>query len=389
MGAGTGARAYAGTLVRRAGDIRYEYDAQGRVVLRQQKHLSSRPSTWRYAWDAEDRLAEVQTPDGARWRYRYDGLGRRIAKERLGADGSTPVARVDFAWDASTLVEHVGHGGRAMVWDCEPTSGRVVGQTERALLRNAPQQWIDQQFYAVVTDIVGTPTELVDQDGNLAWRTRSTLWGLRTGQAAGDADTVLRFPGQHFDAETGLHYNYHRYYDPHIGRYLSADPLGLAAGPDPHAYVANPLHRIDPLGLAPCSPTGTAPGFIVHPNGETDDNRPYRRPDKELVFSGHGGIRVGDTSTVAIPPGTHLHFYVPHSRKFSDARANHVEFYGDLAPVESFGPGQEVPNYYLTPPRRLRVIGTPVTVTRPTRLSQLLRPNQGNVHWAACREEFW
>jgi RHS repeat-associated protein len=59
----------------------------------------------------------------------------------------------------------------------------------------------------------------------------------------------LRFQGQYFDHETGLHYNRFRYYDPEIGRYLSKDPIGFAGGLNLHAYVANPTQGIDPLGL--------------------------------------------------------------------------------------------------------------------------------------------
>jgi RHS repeat-associated protein len=64
--------------------------------------------------------------------------------------------------------------------------------------------------------------------------------------------TPLRFPGQYADPETGLNYNFHRHYDPEAGRYASADPLGLAAGPNPHRYVHNPWELIDPLGLMGC-----------------------------------------------------------------------------------------------------------------------------------------
>ena len=56
--------------------------------------------------------------------------------------------------------------------------------------------------------------------------------------------------GQYFDAETGLHYNYHRYYDPKIGRYLTPDPIGLAGGINPFVYAnLNPINLIDPYGL--------------------------------------------------------------------------------------------------------------------------------------------
>jgi RHS repeat-associated protein len=246
-----GARTYTGTLIRSAGNTRYEHDDQGRMVLRQRKRLTHKTETWRYFWDAEDRLVGAQTPDGTRWRYRYDPLGRRISKQRLVPDGSV-VERVEFTWDGAMLAEQVrfeadAGPARATVWDYEPGGFRPLSQRERLL--RAPQEWVDEQFYAIVTDLVGTPTELVNDQGGIAWFQRTSLWGETLDRRHTAADTPLRFPGQYYDSETGLHYNFFRYYDPAIGRYASPDPLGLVAGPNNHAYVENPQEWLDPLGL--------------------------------------------------------------------------------------------------------------------------------------------
>ncbi|MGP3971504.1 putative T7SS-secreted protein, partial [Streptomyces sp. 6N223] len=103
--AATGPRAYTGTRLVRAGRMRYEHDAAGRVTLRQKTRLSRKPDTWHYTWDAEDRLTTVITPDGTHWRYLYDPLGRRIAKQRLAPDGHTIAEQTDFTWDGTTLIE--------------------------------------------------------------------------------------------------------------------------------------------------------------------------------------------------------------------------------------------------------------------------------------------
>ncbi|WP_314174313.1 putative T7SS-secreted protein [Streptomyces winkii] len=254
-----GERAYSGTKLLTAGSVRYEYDDAGRVVLRQKSRLSKKPDTWRYTWDGEDRLTSVTTPDGVRWRYLYDPLGRRIAKQRLGdggegADGQQVLEQVDFAWDGTTLVEQTTTAPNlpdpvTLTWDHDGL--RPLTQTER-ITNETTQAEIDSRFFAIATDLVGAPTELLDETGGIAWRTRSTLWGTTTWNADATAYTPLRFPGQYADPETGLHYNFHRHYDPTTARYLSQDPLGLDPSPNPATYVHNPHTWADPLGLAGC-----------------------------------------------------------------------------------------------------------------------------------------
>jgi RHS repeat-associated protein len=267
-GAGTmpdaeGDREYTGTLVRRAGTIRYEYDAQGRIVLRQQQRAAGRPRTWRYVWDSDDRLVAVVTPDRQHWRYRYDPLGRRVSKQRLGRDGTTVEAETRFVWDANTLAEQhyrepPGTGEptaeHTIVFDWEPDGIRPLAQRERrSPWRDAPQDAVDERFFAIVTDLAGTPTALVDPAGTVVWRLHTTLWGVDLTGAADHDGTPLRFPGQYHDSETDLNYNFYRHYDPVAARYASSDPVGLLASTDPHSYVRNPVEFIDPLGLAPCA----------------------------------------------------------------------------------------------------------------------------------------
>ncbi|MFG2788747.1 DUF6531 domain-containing protein [Streptomyces sp. NPDC048419] len=250
----TGRRTYEGTQITRAGSVRYEHDDAGRIVLRQKVRLSRKPDTWRYSWDAEDRLTSVITPDGTRWRYLYDPLGRRVAKQRLATDGESVLEETTFTWDGHTLCEQISATqdqahATVLTWDHDGT--RPLAQTERIVDVRAPQEEIDQRFFAIVTDLVGTPTELVGESGDIAWRTRATLWGITAWNVDATAYTPLRFPGQYYDPETGLHYNYFRTYDPETARYLTADPLGLAPAPNPVAYVPNPHSWIDPLGLTP------------------------------------------------------------------------------------------------------------------------------------------
>ncbi|QES22098.1 RHS repeat-associated core domain-containing protein [Streptomyces venezuelae] len=251
-----GARVYTGTRITRAGRTRYEHDAQGRVVLRQKTRLSRKPESWHYGWDAEDRLVSVVTPEGTRWHYLYDAFGRRIAKRRLAPDGLSVAEETTFTWDGDTLCEQTTRVADspetvALTWDHDGTT--PLTQVERRLL---DQEEIDRRFFAVVTDLVGTPRELVDEQGDVTWRTRTTLWGATTWNRSATAYTPLRFPGQYFDPESGLHYNRHRHYDPDSGRYMSPDPLGLAPAPNAVTYVDDPTTSIDPLGLEMCPHRG-------------------------------------------------------------------------------------------------------------------------------------
>jgi RHS repeat-associated protein len=96
---------------------------------------------------------------------------------------------------------------------------------------------------------MGRPVMLTDEEQNVVWEAEPLPFGeTRVGEGA-TVENNLRFPGQYFDQETGLHYNYHRYYDPTTGRYLRPDPIGLAGGINPYLYAGNnPANFADPKG---------------------------------------------------------------------------------------------------------------------------------------------
>lgn len=271
-----GDRVHDGTLIRSAGRTAYEHDAQGRVVAMTRRTLSGQRRRWTYTWDADDRLVEARTPEGT-WRYVYDPLGRRVAKQRLAEDGAVTAA-TRFAWDGTRLAEQVATGpdGRveALTWDWAPGTYRATAQTRRSWAADAPQEHVDAAFHAIVTDLVGTPTELVTPEGRVAWHTTTSLWGRRIAAGEGDVDCPLRFPGQYHDEETGLAYNLHRYYDPDTAGFTSPDPLGLAPSPNHHAYVDNPLIASDPLGLAPYTPGSAGDPLALPPASREPPNLP-------------------------------------------------------------------------------------------------------------------
>ncbi|MCP3675369.1 MAG: hypothetical protein GY829_12965, partial [Gammaproteobacteria bacterium] len=101
------------------------------------------------------------------------------------------------------------------------------------------------------TDHLATPRKATNEAGQVVWQWESEAFGNALPQSSGIA-VNLRFPGQYYDAGTGLYYNYFRYYDPEVGRYITSDPIGLQGGLNTYGYVGgNPINVIDPTGEGP------------------------------------------------------------------------------------------------------------------------------------------
>jgi RHS repeat-associated protein len=99
-------------------------------------------------------------------------------------------------------------------------------------------------------DHLGTPLALINKDGEVDWSVELDAWGnvIKEHNPKGFQQPI-RFQGQHYDQESGLHYNRYRYYDPKVGRYINQDPIGLDGGANIYGYVGgNPLSYTDPLG---------------------------------------------------------------------------------------------------------------------------------------------
>jgi RHS repeat-associated protein len=104
-----------------------------------------------------------------------------------------------------------------------------------------------EYFYHL--DHLGTPQVMTDSEQAVVWQASYAPFGQAT-MSTEQIDNDLRFPGQYFDQESGLHYNYYRYYDPVTGRYITSDPIGLEGGLNTYAYVGgNPSNNVDPQGL--------------------------------------------------------------------------------------------------------------------------------------------
>ncbi|MEQ9582057.1 MAG: RHS repeat-associated core domain-containing protein, partial [Arenibacter sp.] len=110
-------------------------------------------------------------------------------------------------------------------------------------------QFSDPELYYSHNDHLGSPVAMTDAQGQIVWDVDRKPFG-EVSYRINRATNNLRFPGQYFDEETGLHYNYFRDYDPTAGRYIQSDPIGQNGGVNTYAYVENnPFKNIDPLGL--------------------------------------------------------------------------------------------------------------------------------------------
>lgn len=103
-------------------------------------------------------------------------------------------------------------------------------------------------------DQVGTPQTLTNAVGECVWEITQDTWGTALEIQMLNKDNPfeqsnLRFQGQYYDNETGLHYNRYRYYEPYSARYMSKDPIGLFGGYNTSTYVSDPIQWVDPMGL--------------------------------------------------------------------------------------------------------------------------------------------
>jgi RHS repeat-associated protein len=143
---------------------------------------------------------------------------------------------VRFLWDRHVPLHEMTIDGQLTTWIFEPESFAPLGKEDKT------------GRYSIVSEHLGTPTEMYDDLGKLAWRMQLDMFGVGKADVARQ-NCPWRWPGQYEDAECGLYYNRFRYYEAQNGRYLSQDPVGLLGGLAPYEYVVDPLIGVDPLGL--------------------------------------------------------------------------------------------------------------------------------------------
>ena len=228
----------------------YYYDELGNLIHRE----LADGEVQNYFYDLHDQLvkAEIFKKDGTKetWAYTYDALGRRIGKGRLkneevSDDLENPTR---FVWDGSHLLQEIHSDGRYTYIYTDPDSYEPLAQVRDWTTEDGESRQQTRYFHC---DQIGIPREMTDKDGNLLWFGNYTGWGRlkEETKVTDSAYQPFRLQNQYADRETGLHYNFFRYYEPDAGRFVNQDPIGLKGGENFYQFSTNIQNMIDPWGL--------------------------------------------------------------------------------------------------------------------------------------------
>ncbi len=283
------------------------YDAAGNI-------LSAGALTFVYG-DRRRLVSSIK--DGVTTNYLYNGVGQRVLKSGTAVRGGA----TSFAYDEDghTVGEYT---------DALETFQETVffGDTPVAVVT-------DGNTYNIYSDHLNTPRLVSNSvDNSIVWRWDSAdPFGadapIEISTASGNPFRYnMRFPGQTFDGETGLHYNYFRDYDPQTGRYLQSDPIGLEGGINTYLYVGgNPLSWTDPSGLIKIPGIPGAVGETsVHANPGPDATT--YRPEH-----GPGHVHLGQNDGPRVTTDTFEPMSAEDAKKMTRKQKKFCEGLGDAA----------------------------------------------------------
>ena len=247
----------------------FQYDATGNTLS---------DGVNQFTYDGRGRLVQASNNQGVT-PYVINGLGQRVAK--LSAPGSTSGTYFDYD-EAGHLVGEYGSNGKAI----EETV--YLGDMPVAVL-------VGNTNYFIYADQLNAPRAITDSKNKPVWQWEGNPFGKTPPNenpgGKGQGFTYnLRFPGQYFDSETGLHYNGFRDYNPNTGRYIESDPIGLVAGINTYRYVGgNPVSYNDPDGHNVVVLAAVGFGIFAYvavqnlgPGSDFENSRTYNAPSGEI-----------------------------------------------------------------------------------------------------------
>ncbi|MEQ6751670.1 RHS repeat-associated core domain-containing protein, partial [Pseudomonas aeruginosa] len=252
------------------------------------------------AYDAQGRLQSVSLDSQQVAEYRYNALGQRIVK-------LTPESVTTYLYGPDgQLLGEAEHDG----------SGRKLRAQYYLWLDSLPLATIDADYDAqgkvgnptllyLHGDHLDTPRLATDASGQIAWQWQSDAFGRGEALSQGSTQVNLRFPGQYYDAESGLHYNYFRDYDPETGRYVESDPVETLR------KLNNPEMTFLNSGESMLQATPYwEHGFTPNHNYTYSDNNPTAKSDKH-------GLSPNPTDNLIYTPDTNCTCTLECKKKFT------------------------------------------------------------------------
>ncbi|UHA73171.1 DUF6531 domain-containing protein [Paenibacillus sp. 481] len=241
----------------------YDYDGEGNLI----EKVEPNGTYWRYEYFGNGMMSKVVRPDGQEVTFKYDSIGRRIEKHFAGVincymwDGNN----VLHEWKvtdqpADSLMEHSSEDkiDTIIIDDLERRQQSLADYLDNLItwvfkagtFQPVAKMTADGTF-SILTDYLGTPVEMFDEQGNIVWSNELDIYGksqsfeIKSKRCA----CPFRYQGQYEDEETGLYYNRFRYYSPKEGMYTQQDPIRLSGGMRLYGYVNDPNVWVDPFGL--------------------------------------------------------------------------------------------------------------------------------------------
>jgi len=341
------------------GTTKFGYDERGRTVSATDESSGEKRA---YAYNGQDQLEEVRLGDGRKVRFSYDAFGRRLRKRVTSRDGQL-LRDVHFVWYADLLLHEV------CVFPLEAAYTRTFAAADlrhQKIAQKTSRGGREGEWVYFVNDTIGACDTLIDGDGHTVGDLQRSAYGRTQFSARSTQVTPWRLPGQFEDEETGLFYNYHRYFDPTLGRYITPDPVGIAAGENPYVYcAADPINFFDETGLrghstntsltvrngdsqgrwvpnssGSRSPQNPSPGELN--SGHTRDGRVHTVPGAAQQERQNGPVdedsqrntRARTQNTTQPTAHTEQHAIEWAERHFSEEelRDSHLKIKGDLPP---------------------------------------------------------